>query len=89
MVSNMIYQRRSCITFFPPRNEANGEFRVWNPQLIRYAGYRQLDGSVIGDPVNVEFTQVSIWLVDNLFQQEFVFVMETFEVGPFRMLNLL
>ncbi|XP_076802082.1 nitric oxide synthase 1-like isoform X1 [Clavelina lepadiformis] len=49
---------RSCITFFPPRNEANGEFRVWNPQLIRYAGYRQLDGSVIGDPVNVEFTQI-------------------------------
>jgi len=49
---------RSCITFFPPRNDVKTEFRVWNPQLIRYAGYQQDNGSVVGDPANVEFTQV-------------------------------
>lgn len=31
---------------------------MWNAQLIRYAGYKQPDGSVIGDPANVEFTEV-------------------------------
>ena len=32
--------------------------RIWNPQLIRYAGWRLLDGTVLGDPAQVEFTQV-------------------------------
>ena len=31
---------------------------MWNAQLIRYAGYRQPDGSVIGDPANADFTEV-------------------------------
>ena len=39
----------------------NEEFRVWNSQLIRYAGYKQSDGSIIGDPVNVEFTEVGVY----------------------------
>ncbi|CAH1773785.1 unnamed protein product [Owenia fusiformis] len=47
---------RSVVTMFPARH--NGEYRVWNSQLIRYAGYRQPDGSVIGDPLNVEFTEI-------------------------------
>ncbi|XP_071945021.1 nitric oxide synthase 1-like isoform X2 [Antedon mediterranea] len=48
---------RSTMTVFPPR--ANGkDFRVWNNQLISYAGYAQPDGSIIGDPANVEFTEV-------------------------------
>jgi len=34
------------------------EFRVWNGQLVRYAGYKQSDGSVIGDPASIEFTEV-------------------------------
>ena len=29
-------------------------------QMIRYAGYKQPDGSVIGDPANVEFTEVCV-----------------------------
>ncbi|XP_067655457.1 nitric oxide synthase, inducible-like isoform X1 [Haliotis asinina] len=49
---------RSAITVFPPRTCGRQDFRVWNTQLIRYAGYRQSDGSVIGDPANVEFTEV-------------------------------
>ena len=32
--------------------------RIWNSQLIRYAGWRQPDGTVLGDPAQVEFTQV-------------------------------
>ena len=36
----------------------NDDFRVWNAQLIRYAGYKQNDGSILGDPANVEFTEV-------------------------------
>jgi nitric-oxide synthase, bacterial len=31
--------------------------RIWNRQLIGYAGYRQSDGSVLGDPINLGFTQ--------------------------------
>lgn len=49
---------RSVITIFPQRKEPNKDFRVWSSQLIRYAGYRQHDGTVIGDPASVEFTEV-------------------------------
>ncbi|XP_076435250.1 nitric oxide synthase-like [Babylonia areolata] len=49
---------RSAITIFPQRVTGRGDFRVWNAQLIMYAGYRQPDGSVIGDPKSVEFTEV-------------------------------
>ena len=49
---------RSTITIFPQRKRPFKDFRVWNSQLIRYAGYKQSDGSVIGDPANVEFTEV-------------------------------
>lgn len=49
---------RSCITFFPPRRDVSTEFRVWNNQILRYAAYRQDDDSIIGDPVNLEFTQI-------------------------------
>ena len=48
----------STITVFPPRKRGSKGPRVWNPQLIRYAGYLQEDESVIGDSANVEFTKV-------------------------------
>ncbi|KAM9194759.1 nitric oxide synthase 1 isoform 1-T1 [Dugong dugon] len=51
---------RSAITIFPQRTDGKHDFRVWNTQLIRYAGYKQPDGSVLGDPANVEFTQICI-----------------------------
>ena len=49
---------RSAITIFPQRTDGKHDFRVWNSQLIHYAGYKQPDGSILGDPANVEFTEV-------------------------------
>ncbi|XP_044860215.1 nitric oxide synthase, endothelial isoform X1 [Mauremys mutica] len=51
---------RSAITIFPQRVPGRGDFRIWNSQLIRYAGYRQPDGSVLGDPANVDITELCI-----------------------------
>uniref|UniRef100_H0WZD7 Nitric oxide synthase n=1 Tax=Otolemur garnettii TaxID=30611 RepID=H0WZD7_OTOGA len=51
---------RSTITVFPQRRDGKHDFRVWNAQLIRYAGYEMPDGSIRGDPANVEFTQLCI-----------------------------
>jgi nitric-oxide synthase len=53
---------RSAITIFPQRTDGRHDFRVWNPQLVSYAGYRQPDGSILGDPLNVEFTEVCLRL---------------------------
>lgn len=49
---------RSAITVFPQRTDGKHDFRVWNGQLITYAGYRQEDGSIVGDPINADFTEV-------------------------------
>uniref|UniRef100_A0A3P8XJ45 Nitric oxide synthase n=1 Tax=Esox lucius TaxID=8010 RepID=A0A3P8XJ45_ESOLU len=51
---------RSAITIFPQRTDGKHDFRVWNTQLIRYAGYKQPDGQILGDPANVEFTEICI-----------------------------
>ncbi|XP_044278442.1 nitric oxide synthase, endothelial isoform X2 [Varanus komodoensis] len=51
---------RSAITIFPKRVAGRGDFRIWNQQLIRYAGYKQPDGSVLGDPASVELTELCI-----------------------------
>lgn len=49
------------MTVFAPRkpNERWG-MRFWNLQFCRYAGYRQPDGSVLGDVANVAFTEMVI-----------------------------
>lgn len=49
---------RSAITVFQQRTDGRHDFRVWNLQLISYAGYKQPDGTILGDPMNVEFTDV-------------------------------
>lgn len=49
---------RSAITVFPVRSDGKHDFRVWSLQLIAYAGYRQADGSIVGDPANEELTMV-------------------------------
>ena len=46
------------MTIFRPSLPRQATIRIWNPQLIRYAGYRQPDGSVVGDPLHVELTEV-------------------------------
>lgn len=59
MQSNIyILHFRSAITVFQQRTDGRHDFRVWNPQLISYAGYKQPDGTILGDPMNVEFTDV-------------------------------
>ncbi|CAH1798675.1 unnamed protein product [Owenia fusiformis] len=54
---------RSCITLFPP-SEGSGarDTRIWNSQLLAYAGYMQENGKIIGDPANLEFTQICLKL---------------------------
>uniref|UniRef100_UPI00398EFA45 nitric oxide synthase, inducible-like n=1 Tax=Pristiophorus japonicus TaxID=55135 RepID=UPI00398EFA45 len=51
---------RSTITVFPQRTDGKHDFRIWNSQMIRYAGYQLPDGSIIGDPAGIAFTQVCI-----------------------------
>lgn len=50
---------RPVITVFPPRAPDGSGPRVWSPQLFRYAGYGRPDGTVLGDPANVELTRVA------------------------------
>lgn len=49
---------RSAITIFPPRTDGHHDYKVWNTQLIQFAGHKQPDGSVIGDPNSVELTEI-------------------------------
>lgn len=47
---------RPMITVFAPQISDQPGIRIWNPQLIRYAGYRQPDGTILGDPAQVQLT---------------------------------
>lgn len=49
---------QSMMTVFAPQIPGQPGIRIWNPQLIRYAGYRQPDNSIIGDPLHAELTEV-------------------------------
>lgn len=44
---------RPVITIFAP--EGGSRIRIWNHQLLRYAGY-EVEGGVVGDPASVAFT---------------------------------
>lgn len=48
---------RPLITVFAPDAPGRPGPRIWNEQLIRYAGYRRPDGSVLGDPRYTRFTE--------------------------------
>ncbi|MFI6937952.1 nitric oxide synthase oxygenase [Streptomyces sp. NPDC050418] len=50
---------RPLITVFAPETPAAPAPRIWNEQLIRYAGYTAEDGSVVGDPRNAGLTAVA------------------------------
>ncbi|MFJ4923759.1 nitric oxide synthase oxygenase [Streptomyces sp. NPDC088725] len=50
---------RPVITVFAPRRPDGGEIRIWNTQLIRYAGYRLPDGTVRGDPLHIRLTETA------------------------------
>ena len=49
---------RSTISIFAPDSPGQPGIRIWNPQLIRYAGYRQPNGTIVGDPAQTEFTEI-------------------------------
>ena len=48
---------KATMTIFQPRQPGEKDpVRIYNHQLIRYAGYKLGDGAIIGDPHSVEFT---------------------------------
>lgn len=50
---------RSTITIFAPDDPVGPRVRIWNEQLVRYAGWRQPGGGVLGDPRNAGFTELA------------------------------
>ncbi|WP_049580336.1 nitric oxide synthase oxygenase [Streptomyces sp. SBT349] len=48
---------RPVISVFAPATPYREAPRVWNSQLVRYAGYRAADGSAIGDQGQIGFTE--------------------------------
>jgi nitric-oxide synthase len=53
---------RPTITIFAPDTPTRPGPRIWNEQLIRYAGYEQPDGTVLGDPQYADFTDLALRL---------------------------
>ncbi|PHH89735.1 hypothetical protein CDD83_5407 [Cordyceps sp. RAO-2017] len=47
---------------FPAKKPNSSGPMVWNQQFLAFAGYRQQDGSVLGDPMNVSLTESIISL---------------------------
>ncbi|MDX3235486.1 nitric oxide synthase oxygenase [Streptomyces sp. ME03-5709C] len=50
---------RPVITVFAPDRPDRRGPRIWNDQLIRYAGYPQPGGGVLGDPATTGITEVA------------------------------
>jgi nitric-oxide synthase, bacterial len=50
---------RPVITVFAPDTPDRKGPRIWNEQLVRYAGYRQPDGSVRGESCSTELTDLA------------------------------
>nr|WP_232542004.1 nitric oxide synthase oxygenase [Nocardia bovistercoris] len=48
---------QSVITIGPPRGADGRDHRIVSPQLIRYAGYRNGDGTVTGDAAHIAITE--------------------------------
>lgn len=78
---------RPMISIFAPETPARPAPRIWNEQLVRYAGYEQPDGELIGDPRYRAFTSELIgrgWRPPSSPGAFDVLplVVETFEEGP-------
>ncbi|MEK8128151.1 nitric oxide synthase oxygenase [Paenibacillus filicis] len=53
---------RPCITIFRPADAgSDGPIRLWNQQLVRYAGYRT-DQGIVGDPASADLTEACLRL---------------------------
>ena len=47
------------MTVYAPADKSSGQdLRIWNHQLCGYAGYRDVDGRVTGDPKNADFREL-------------------------------
>jgi nitric-oxide synthase, bacterial len=53
---------RPLITVFAPDTPGRPGPRIWNEQLLRYAGYRGPDGAITGDPAYAGFTERALEL---------------------------
>jgi nitric-oxide synthase len=78
---------RPMISVFAPETPFRPAPRIWNEQLIRYAGYAQPSGRVIGDPRYRSFTEALVkrgWRPPELTGDFDVLplVVETVEDGP-------
>lgn len=49
------------LTVFPQQQDGEPGIRIWNPQFVRFAGYRYGE-RIIGDPGNVELTDQALKL---------------------------
>ncbi|CAF0860268.1 unnamed protein product [Brachionus calyciflorus] len=49
---------QSAITVFRQRINGMYDFRIWNSQLINYAGYQLSESETIGDKSQIEFTRI-------------------------------
>ena len=47
---------RPALTVFPAAQSGPAKLRIWNHQLLRYAGY-ETNGDILGDSSSVEFTK--------------------------------
>ncbi|MEN3308106.1 MAG: nitric-oxide synthase, bacterial [Micromonosporaceae bacterium] len=56
VAARRVGQIRPVISVFGQAAPRRRFARVWNEQLIRYAGYRSATGEVVGDPRYLEFT---------------------------------
>ncbi|WP_256757613.1 nitric oxide synthase oxygenase [Cohnella sp. WQ 127256] len=52
---------RSTLTVFAPELSDRSNIRIWNHQLIRYAGYQTAEG-IVGDPASIAFTEQCLQL---------------------------
>jgi len=50
------------MTVFREWLSEESEIRIWNHQLLRYAGYPMPNGARLGDPMNLELTKIAISL---------------------------
>jgi nitric-oxide synthase, bacterial len=48
---------RLLMTVFAAQQDGRPPIRIWNSQLVQYAGYRQPDGTVTGDPATADLTR--------------------------------
>jgi nitric-oxide synthase len=53
---------RSTLTVFAPDDRVGPRVRIWNEQLVRYAGWRCTDRGVLGDPRQQGFTELAVRL---------------------------